>query len=127
MGRNNSKKSKTKKAKGGEEGYKGKLEITRSGMGFVVVQGVETDILVRPGDFNTAMHGDTVRVSIQPTREGKRAQGRVIEVVERKQTEFIGKLQMNNGYAFFVAEGSKKMPDIFIQEFNKSNANYKSS
>ena len=47
---------------------------------------------------------------------GKRMQGTVVEVLERKQTEFVGKLEMNKGFAFFVAEGEKPMPDIFIPE-----------
>jgi ribonuclease R len=114
MGRNNKKKSKRKDQE--QESYKGRIEITRSGMGFVLVEGLETDILVRPNDFNTALHGDTVRVSIKPNRDGKRMQGEVVQVLERKQSEFIGKLQMNKGFAFFVSDSEKKMPDIFIPE-----------
>ncbi len=96
--------------------YKGVIEVTRSGMGFVVVEGLETDILVRPSDFNTALHGDTVRVQVGEPRPGKRVQGTVIDVVERKQEEFIGKLQMNKGFAFFVADSKKSMPDIYIPQ-----------
>jgi ribonuclease R len=118
MGRKNTKKTKKKEPK--KDSYKGRLEITRSGMGFVVVDGLETDVLVRPNDFNSAMHGDTVRVVVTPQHEGKRMQGKVSEVVERKQSEFIGKLQMNKGFAFFVSDSDKKMPDIYIpqQGFN---------
>ncbi|RYY40857.1 MAG: ribonuclease R [Chitinophagaceae bacterium] len=96
--------------------YSGKLEVTRSGMGFVVVEGLETDILVRPNDFNTAMHGDKVRVAANPERGGRRMQGSVVQVLERKQNEFIGTLQMNKGFGFVVADGEKKTPDIFVPE-----------
>ena len=129
MGRKNNKKGDKKKDghiphKAHNE-YKGKLEITRSGMGFVIVEGLETDILVRPSDFNTAMHGDTVRVRLKEDRGGRRRQGIVVGVAERKQSEFVGKLQMSKGFAFFVAEGDKKMPDIYIPEkaFNKATEN----
>ena len=121
MGRKNSKKSEKKKTKGFDE-YKGVLEITRSGMGFVIVNGLDADILVRPNDFNTAMHGDTVRVQVDPHKGGKRMQGVVVDVLERKQIEFVGKLEMNKGFAFFVAEGNKKMPDIFIPQTSFNNA-----
>src|SRR6476661_10410369 len=104
MGRKNSKKSGKKKDQKFDE-YKGVLEITRSGMGFVVVNGLETDILVRPNDFNTALHGDTVRVQVDPQKSGKRMQGTVVDVMESKKMEFVGKLEMNKGFAFFVAEG----------------------
>lgn len=121
MGRKNSKKTGKKKLSRFDE-YKGVLEITRSGMGFVVVTGLETDILVRPNDFNTALHGDTVRVQVNPEKGGKRMQGVVVDVLERKQMEFVGKIEMNKGFAFFVAEGNKKIPDIFIPQAAFNNA-----
>lgn len=127
MGRkNNGKKGDRKKSGQQHEKtrneFKGKLEITRSGMGFVIVEGQEADILVRPSDFNSAMHGDTVRVRLKEDRGGKRKQGVVVGVAERKQSEFVGRLEMNKGYAFFVAEGDKKMPDIYIPEKSFNNA-----
>src|SRR5688572_26316585 len=109
MGRKNSKKPRKKKHEPTNE-YKGVIEITRSGMGFVVVEDLETDILVRPNDFNSALHGDLVRVKLNATKEGKRLQGTITQVIERKQSEFIGRLQMNKGFAFFVADSDKKMP-----------------
>jgi ribonuclease R len=114
MGRKNTKKTKQKTHE--RDTYKGVLEVTRSGMGFVVVPDLEIDILVRPNDFNTALHGDTVRIRANPTREGKRMQGTVTEVLERKQSEFIGRIQMNKGFAFFVSDTERKMPDIYIPE-----------
>ena len=94
----------------------GTLDITRSGMGFVVVPDMENDIIVRPSDFNTALNGDTVRVKIMSdgSSRGKRSQGHVVEVVKRKQTEFLGKLQFSKHFAFFIADSDKPMPDIFI-------------
>ncbi len=92
---------------------KGRLDITRSGMGFVIVPEQETDVLIRPSDFNTAMHGDTVKVKIK-NGFGRRMQGEIVEIIERKQTEFIGRIQMNKDFAFFVVDAEKPMPDIYI-------------
>lgn len=116
MGQKNTKKPHRKKHHHSGNEHRGRLEVTRSGMGFVVVEGLETDILIRPADFNTALHGDKVRVNIATQREGKRMQGVIAEVLERKQSEFIGRLQMNKGFAFFIPDSEKKMPDIFIPE-----------
>ena len=121
MGRKNSKKPGKKRQRDFDE-YKGVLEITRSGMGFVVVPGLETDILVRPNDFNTALHGDTVRVEVNPEKTGRRLQGAVIDVLERKQLEFVGRLEMNKGFAFAIIEGERKIPDIFIPASNFNEA-----
>ncbi|MEJ7627864.1 MAG: ribonuclease R [Ferruginibacter sp.] len=94
---------------------KGKLDISRSGMGFVTVAGVEKDIMVKPNDFGRAFHGDIVRVQITPqTGRGRRTEGKVIDVAERKQTEFIGNLQLNKNIAFFIPGGEKSIPDFYI-------------
>src|SRR5687767_3093331 len=92
----------------------GTLDITRSGMGFVIVQGQENDIMVRPADFNTALHGDTVRVLLKGDHTRGRQQGEVIEVLRRRQLEFPGRLQISGNFAFFIADVEKPMPDIFI-------------
>lgn len=126
MGRKNSKKKNYKeKQRPSSAGkmMKGVLDITRSGMGFVTVEGMETDLIIRPADFNTAMHGDTVRVGIKEMKSsGRRMQGVVKEVLQRKRIEFIGQLQMNKGFAFFVADMDKPMPDIFIPLTNINGA-----
>ena len=94
---------------------KGTLDISRSGIGFVVVEGMEKDVLVRPNDFNRAFNGDTVRVQIgKHAIPGKRIEGKITDVVERKQTEFIGNLQVGKTFAFFTADTEKPMPDFFI-------------
>ena len=73
------KKTEKIKKKSGAQLYKGTLEVTRSGMGFVIAKALERDILVRPNDFNTAMHGDSVLVRIT---QSKGSSGRVQGAVE---------------------------------------------
>ena len=114
MGRKNSKKTKHRDNSGAGKTLKGNLDVTRSGMGFVIVPDLKVDIIVRPGDFNTALHGDTVLVRIKGTGNGRRMQGEIVEVVQRKRTEFIGHIEMNKDFAFFVPEMDKPMPDLYI-------------
>lgn len=94
---------------------KGKLEVTRSGMGYVVIDNGTGDVLVRPGDFMNALNGDVVRVKVikENSRTGKK-EGKIMEVVSRRQTEFIGHLQLSTNFAFFVPDTDKPMPDLFI-------------
>jgi ribonuclease R len=95
--------------------YKGLFEITRSGMGFVIVSGLERDIIIRPNDFNKAFHGDLVRVEITKgdVRSG-RLQGKIVQVVERKQKQFVGIVEVNKDFAFFIPTTDKPIPDFFI-------------
>ncbi|HUS01378.1 MAG TPA: ribonuclease R [Chitinophagaceae bacterium] len=100
---------------------KGKLDITRSGIGYVIVEGVEKDIFIRPHDFGKAFHGDTVRISIKES-SGKRLEGKVEEVVERKQIEFIGNIEVSENFAFFTADSQKPIPDFYVSLKNLNGA-----
>ena len=100
---------------------KGTLDITRSGMGYVIAEGREKDVLVRPQDFNKAMHGDTVRVKIKDSN-GRRVEGVIEEVVERKQVEFIGNIEVRENFAFFKPDSQKAMPDFYVSIKNLNGA-----
>jgi len=102
-------------------GVKGTLDITRSGMGYVIAEGRDKDVLVRPQDFNKAMHGDTVIVKIKDSA-GRRIEGVIQEVLERKQTEFIGNIEVYENFAFFKPDSQKPMPDFYISIKNLNGA-----
>ena len=122
MGRKNSKKTKHSGHAYAGKAFKGNLDVTRSGMGFVIVPDLKIDILIRPGDFNTALHGDTVLVRVKNTGNGRRMQGEVTDVVQRKRIEFIGHIELSKDFAFFVAEMDKPMPDLYIPLTALNNA-----
>ena len=103
-----SKEKKTTKKSAQTLTLKGKLDISRSGMGFVIVDGQEKDVIVKPNDFNRAFNGDIVKVQIDKhAMPGKRVEGKILDVVERKQTEFIGALSISKNFAFFIADTEK--------------------
>ena len=121
MGQKNNKKRKEYKKE--VPLYKGVFEITRSGMGFVIVSGLERDIIIRPNDFNRAFHGDQVRVEITKgdVRAG-RLQGRITQVIERKQKQFVGIVEVNKDFSFFIPSSDKAIPDFFIPNHALKNA-----
>ena len=128
MGRKNSKKRKKEKNAAHEQTLKGVIDITRSGMGFVIVENLPVDVIVRPGDLNTALHGDLVLIKITEDKKGgRRMQGIVTDVLRRKQTEFMGKMEISDdgdgkGFGFFVPESDKPMPDVYVPKQNLNGA-----
>ncbi len=101
--------------------YQGVLDIAKSGMGFVMVPNMENDILVFPTDFNTALKGDEVKVKITKIRQGTgKKEGKILEVVKRKQVSFSGVMQVSERHAFFIPNTITPMPDIYIP-LNKLN------
>jgi ribonuclease R len=83
-------------------------------MAFVTVENMQRDVLVRPHHLNTALNGDIVEVTI--TREGGsgRHEGSITKIIERKQVEFIGRLQFQKHHIYFIPESDRPMPDIHI-------------
>ncbi len=95
------------------ETIKGKLEVVRSGTGFVKVEGREKDILIHAENLSTALDGDEVRVRI--IKEGKsRTEGAVEDIITRKQTEFAGKVEVKEHFAFLLPDKQNMPVDIFI-------------
>lgn len=93
------------------EPVKGVLDITRSGIGYVIIADGSGDVLVRPQHFNQAFNGDTVLVHVtRDSVNSRRKEGRVEKVISRRQTEFIGNLRMHQGRMLFVPSGEKPMP-----------------
>ena len=108
----NKEKTTTKKL---SQTVKGKLDISRSGMGYVIVEGMEKDIVVRPNDFGRAFHGDMVKVQISnDSGRGRRTEGKITDVAVRNQSTFIGNIGINKNIAFFKPATEKPMPDFYI-------------
>ncbi|RYD51741.1 MAG: ribonuclease R [Sphingobacteriales bacterium] len=113
---NNSKKTKpSKKAPAHSfNTYKGKIELTRSGTGFVTVVGQARDIIVYREHLHGALNGDEVVVAITKVGREGRQEGTIKSVTTRKQNEFRGRLEVKENFAFFIADAGGLSIDIFI-------------
>ncbi|MDR3266434.1 MAG: ribonuclease R [Tannerella sp.] len=61
-----------------------------------------------------AMNGDRVRVQVFAHRRGAEPEAEVLEVVETKDRNYIGTLQIRRDYAFLVTEDKTLANDIFL-------------
>lgn len=107
-------KTKAKKTSAGGRTVVGKLDVSRAGMGFVVVPDIEQDVLIRPEDMMNALNGDEVKVRIQYISAKGRPEGVITEVLKRTQTEFTGRLEVSDKFAFLIPDNEKMRSDIFI-------------
>ncbi|MFT6715623.1 MAG: ribonuclease R [Saprospiraceae bacterium] len=96
-----------------EELLLGEVAAIASGSAFIICEEQEEDVYVHANNLNQALHGDTVKVRVIPGSR-KKIEGQVIEVVKRKKTEFIGRVEISAKYAFFIADSQKMNVDFFI-------------
>lgn len=100
----------------------GRIDVTRSGLGYVNVEGLDDDILVKPYDLGLAFDGDLVSIKVQQSSRKKRVEGEVVKVLERKRSKFIGKIEIVKKGGFFVPEKEEAIPDFYIRKENLLNA-----
>jgi len=100
----------------------GKVQMTREGYIFVIVEGQEDDIYVKAGKTKGALHGDTVRVAVtKAAGYGKGREGEVKEIVERSSRPFVGILHVVGNQAWVLMQ-SRTMPyDIQVDLFSPDN------
>ncbi len=73
--------------------YEGAIAVRGKGIGFFVrpdQQDDEEDILIARENLGFALDGDIVKVEVFPKVGGKRQEGKVLEVLEKRHTELIG-------------------------------------
>ena len=92
----------------------GKVQMTREGYAFVIVEGEDYDVFVKASKTRGALHGDTVRVTVTREKTDKRREGEIIEIIERSPKPFIGVLHVVGNQAWVLMQ-SRFMPyDITI-------------
>jgi ribonuclease R len=93
----------------------GNIEVSKSGMGFLTMPGIDVDIRINPNNFNTALHGDTVEVEVfKIGKTSRRPEGAVIRVVERNLLQVIGRLQVTDKLAFLIPNNESIHTDFYI-------------
>jgi ribonuclease R len=97
----------------------GKVEGHQSGIGFVVperpIEGLKRDIFVAAHHLKEALHGDRVVVRIERYREDGRAEGRIVQVLERATTTVVGRYEVDSSGLGFVTPFDKRLTaDIVV-------------
>jgi ribonuclease R len=98
--------------------YVGRLQTHPAGYGFVSPERpLENggDIYISGQLMNEAMHGDRVVVRIERIKEGGRAEGRIIRILERANEWIVGRYDRDeNGMGYVVPFDRRVLMDIFI-------------
>ena len=80
---------------------------------YILIDGREDDVFVAAKNLSRALHGDTVKIELIGNKNGK-AEGKVVEIVDRKTQYFVGTIALNKKFAFLVTDNHKVQIDLFI-------------
>lgn len=100
----------------------GILDLTNSGVGYVITEKFESDIFIPKNEIGNALSGDKVSVKITYVTKSGKLEGSIIKILEHSQSDFIGTLQLSDGYGFVVPDNNKIHFDIFIPKSKSLNA-----
>ncbi len=101
----------------------GIITITSRGTGYLASEELEEDVKIDSSLLNTALHGDEVEVVLFAKKKDEKQEGKVLEVLNRAKTRFVGVIDKKEGknFAFLIADDPKMYKDIFIPSGDVEN------
>ena len=104
----------------------GRVQMTREGYAFIIVEGEEDDVFVKASKTRGALNGDTVCVSVTREKtERQRREGEVVAIIQRSPKPFIGILHIVGNQAWVLMQ-SRFMPyDITIPFTESDKSRYR--
>jgi len=106
-----------------EDFVEGRVDMASRGAAYIIVEGSDDDIYIDPKNTNTALNGDMVKVNVFAKKNRNKNEGEVVEVLVRKQTEFVGVIEKSANFSFVVTDSTRMPVDIFISKDKLKNAN----
>jgi len=110
------------------EYIEGTVDYVNPKFGYVVTAELEDDVRIPTEHMKFALDGDRVKVRLFPQlRRGRRLGGRVVDIIERGRTEYVGRLEVNPQFAFVIPDNRKMHQDVFVplDKINKAAVNDK--
>lgn len=111
-----------------EKKLEGIYRKNQKGFGFVKIEEREDEIYIAKKNSINALNGDKVLIKIiEEKTNSKKAEGRIIKVLEREKDTIVGTFQYSRSFGFVVPDDKNFGTDIFISKknFGKARNNQK--
>jgi ribonuclease R len=100
----------------------GIVDMKQTGKAYIITDDVVDDVYVAANNTYHALNGDKVKVRLFPLRKGRKLEGKISEIIERKKKQFVGIIEVSKKYAFFLPDDTSIPVDIFIPLSNLNGA-----
>ncbi len=100
-----------------EEHYiTGTVDMKSTGKAYIIPDKGGEDIYIAPNNINHALHEDHVKVLIFPKRRGRKTEGKIVEVLQRRKDKYVGILQLSKNFGFVIPDNEAMPFDIFVPQ-----------
>lgn len=97
----------------------GKIDLINSGNGFFVASDAShEDLFVKHSNLNSALDQDLVKVQILSNNQNQRAEAKVVKIIKRHKTQFVGNLLKSNNKYYLAPDNQKSASYILISYFD---------
>jgi len=93
---------------------KGKVIGHPDGFGFLKPEDGKEDLFLGPKQMHKVLHGDVVLARVTGVDRRGRQEGAIVEVLERVNQKVVGRLFIEQGVAFVIAENKRLSQDILM-------------
>jgi ribonuclease R len=101
---------------------KGKVIGHPDGFGFLKPEDGKDDLFLGPKEMHKVLHGDVVLARVTGVDRRGRMEASIVEVLERANKMVVGRLFIEQGVAFVIAENKRISQDILITPDSLKNA-----
>jgi ribonuclease R len=93
----------------------GRLSMKQTGKAYLISKSSEVeDVFIAFNNTGHALNGDIVKVHLFPARKGRRAEGRVIEIVKRDKELFAGTIKITKNISYFIPDNLNMPVELLI-------------
>ena len=100
----------------------GAIRVTSKGVGYFPTPDESEDYEIQPENLNAALNHDRVKITLLGRTIFERKQAKVIDIVERHKTEFVGTLEKDGNLFFLVPDDKRMYRDILLSRDKILNA-----
>ena len=101
---------------------KGFMRVNKKGFGFVEVDGLDDDIYISQENINGAIHDDIVLVEITSKMNLDRLEGRILKILKRPVTRYVGEITFVKNVGHVKLDDSKVKIEVIVSKENSLNS-----
>jgi len=103
---------------------RGRVQGHPDGYGFLIPEHGGQDLFLSAKEMRKVLHGDTALAKVRRIDHRGRAEGTVVEVLERGNETVVGRLHIEDQLSFVIPDNNRISQDIFVPDDARGDAEH---